>query len=407
MMLLGHYIQDITLNGARPLSTEDVTPGRPVVAVRGMEQLCTQGLPDVLRFGIATGAGTVICQRPAENSNLENPAFCVEELPLSKFLSDGAELYACGKPGAGGAAVLERAHNRLGEQRDTLRSYPGDDFVQECLSGETMVAFVERDTRMGHEWVTPFVIRVKEVIENLSQVANLLGFSKFTDFLSSNDEDEDKEQTGMLQAVANMPGIRNLSMPELISKTTEVLADELKSIELLEQQHHGIAIENRQMIHFSSCRLPRDIAQIKTDSAEDFMKWRAESCEGGQVKEDEVSVETRLNTRNRAVWVFCTSEFWGKYNIITNNCEDFTRFCREGKKGSRQVRNKVLACIVFAMRHAPKKVPWILLRPVGALLEGLTSPLMTQKQFTPWQVLELDEIKKLPEKTYTISTELL
>ena len=407
MILLGYYIQDVTLNGARPLNTEAVTPGQPVVAVRGMEQLCTQGLPDKLRFGIATGAGTVICQRPTENSNLENPAFCVEELTLSKFLSDGAELYACGKPGAGGAAALERAHNRLGEQNDSLRSYPGDDFVQECLSGETMAAFVERDTRMGHEWVTPFVIHIKEVIENLSQVTDLLGFSKFTDLLSSGDEDEDKEQTGKLQAVANIPGIRNISMPEIISNTTEVFTNELKSIELLDQQHHGIAIENRQMIHFSSCRLPRDIAQIKIDSVEDFMKWRAESCEGGQVMEAEVSVETRLNTRNRAVWVFCTSEFWGKYNIITNNCEDFTRFCREGRKGSRQVRNKILACIVFAMRNAPKKGLWSLLPLAGKMLEGVTSPLMTKKHFTPWQVLELDEIKKLPEKTYSVSTDLL
>lgn len=407
MILLGYYIQDITLNGARPLSTEDVTPGQPVVAARSMEQLCTQGLPDVLRFGIATGAGTVICQRPTEGSNLENPAFCVEELPLSKFLSDGAELYACGKPGIGGASGLERAHSRVGELSNTLRSYPGDDFVQESLSGETMAAFVERDSRVGHEWVSPFIIHIKEVVENLSQVTDLLGFSKFADFLNSGDEDADKEQTGMLQTIANMPGIRNLSMQEIIGKTTEVLTNEVKSIELLDQQHHGIAIENRQMIHFSSCRLPRDIAQIKTDSVEAFMKWRAESCEGGQVKENEVSVETRLNTRNRAVWVFCTSETWGKYNIFTNNCEDFTRFCREGRKGSRQVRNKALACIVFAMRHAPKMGLWSLLRPVGALLGGFTSPLMTQKQFTPWQMLELDEIKKLPQKTYTISPELL
>ena len=296
-MLLGRFLENIREEEPDPLSLDSLKAGMPVVAVAGMAQLHRLGLPSALHFGVATGEGSVICRRCVKEDR-DSPRFEVKEIPIRDFLMPDAELYPCVGAPAGDINALRRARWFLDtdrdnkERRNKLHSYPGDDFVAECLQGDIdWMKLLEDDPYAGQHWCTPFKIE---------ELRNLL--SKPIDFISPD--------------------------------------------KLLDTFHHGISIESGQVIHFSTCRLPKgERAQIKTDSREDFLSWGKDIGDGGPVKYEKETPEQRLVARHRAVWIFCHAQEWGEYDLGTNNCEHFSRYCRVGKKQSRQVKTKALEAI--------------------------------------------------------------
>ena len=297
-MILGHFLKAIAEKAPQAIS--EATPGTPVVAASNMKELSETGLPAILRFGIVSAPGRIICRR-CVSGDIDSASFCVEELASEDFLADGCRLYPCeGAPSATGDP-LARAQARLGEQTKALLSYTGDDFVAECLTGETTEELLRRSPNAGQHWCTPFRITPKEVFTLINHYSPM-------------SIDEKKFISTLEKYVPNFSGMS-----------------------LLDQTHHGIAIEAEQVIHFSSCRLSEDVARIKTDSIENFMLWRTGTREGGPVVYKEETPAQRLTSRNRAIWVFCHASEWGEYQLLTNNCESFSRYCRVGKKESRQV----------------------------------------------------------------------
>lgn len=316
-MLLGRFLSIIREEEPEPLSADALKAGMPVVAVAGMAQLHRLGLPSALHFGVATGEGSVICRRCVKE-DMDSPRFEVEEIPIRDFLMPDAELYPCVGAPAGDINALRRARWFMDtdrdnkERRNKLHSYPGDDFVAECLQGDIdWMKLLEDDPYAGKHLCTPFKVRAKEAIHVLE------GWGIFKNLLS-------------------------------------ICINHIPLGTLLDTFHHGISIECGQVIHFSTCRLPEEMRpQIKTDSREDFFR----SCdkddqEGGAVKYKKELPEQRLMARHRAVWIFCHAQGWGEYNLRYNNCEHFSRFCRVGKMESRQVYAKPLesfACLLDAV----------------------------------------------------------
>ena len=188
--------------------------------------------------------------------------------------------------------------------------------MAECLQEDIdWMKLLEDDPYAGQHWCTSFKIEAKEVIRAL------VGLNK-------------------------AEKIRNL-----LSKPIDFISPD----ELLDTFHHGISIESGQVIHFSTCRLPKgERAQIKTDSREDFLSWGKDIGDGGPVKYKKETPAQRLVARHRAVWRFCHAQEWGKYDPLFNNCEHFSRFCRVGKKGSRQVATKSLEALASLAENIPE-----------------------------------------------------
>lgn len=317
-MLLGRFLSIIREEEPEPLSADALRAGMPVVAVADMAQLHRLGLPGALHFGVATGEGSVICRRCVKE-DMDSPRFEVKEMPIRDFLMPDAELYPCVGAPAGDINALRRARWFLDtdrdnkERRNKLHSYPGDDFVAECLQEDIdCVKLLEDDPYAGQHWCTSFKIEAKEVIRALVE------------------------------------WVKAEELRNLLSKPIDsILPDELR-----DTFHHGITIESGQVIHFSTCRLPKgERPQIKTDCREDFLSWGKDIGDGGPVKYKKETPEKRLVARHRAVWIFCHAQEWGEYGLFSNNCEHFSRFCRVGKKQSRQVATKALEVLAWLMEN--------------------------------------------------------
>lgn len=334
-MLLGRFLANIREEEPEPLSADALKAGMPVVAVADMAQLHRLGLPCALHFGVATGEGSVICRRCVKEDR-DSPRFEVKEIPIRDFLMPGAELYPCVGAPAGDINALRRAswymdtdkYNK--ERRNKLYSYPGDDFVAECLQEDIdWMKLLEDDPYAGQHWCTSFKIEAKEVIRALFE------------------------------------WVKAEELRNLLSKPIDFISPD----ELLDTFHHGISIESGQVIHFSTCRLPRgERPQIKTDSREDFLSWGKDIGDGGPVKYKKETPEQRLVARHRAVWIFCHAQEWGEYGLRTNNCEHFSRFCRVGKAESRQVATKSLEALAGVVENIPVplvKFPACIIRKIA------------------------------------------
>ena len=358
-MILGHFLKAIAEKAPRPIS--EPAPGTPVAAVSNIEKLSQTGLPETLRFGIISAPGRIICRR-CVSGDIDSPTFCVEEVTSEEFLANGCLLYPCeGAPSATGDP-LARAHARIGERTEALLSYMGDDFVAECLTGEPAEELLRRDPYAGQHWCTPFKITPKEVLTLIN-------------YYSPISIDEKWLTSAIGQYTPDFPEMK-----------------------LLDQTHHGITIEAEQVIHFSSCRLPVDVAQIKTDSIENFMLWRTGIREGGPVTYREETPEQRLACRNRAVWVFCHASEWGEYSLITNNCENFSRYCRVGRKESRQVVGRsieIAAKVSRLLLALPIKGPIkIAILALANVMERFGAPYGTPT-YTDIKLAELDNCTTL------------
>ena len=312
-MLLGHFLKQIEQSAPPLASPEALVPGCVVVAVGHMQQLRDTGLPCAVRFGIVDHHRNIICQRCVTESAAvpEAPEFIIHRLPIQEFMGDYKELYLYDIPDNRSIeSILMSARMHVGIAYYRLRSYPGDDFVAECLTGLSSEELVAQDSKIGQHWWTPLQMTLRQGLK-------WLGIDV---------------PTGWLPDVAD--------------------------VQVFDQTHHGIAIEGAQVIHFSTCRVPDDSNRIKTDSLHEFRSIGDNENSGSAVKYKTETPELRLNSRNRAVWVLCHAESWGRYNLMDNNCEHFSRYCRVGKKESRQVVAAVMEAMGVLMSSLPKSLPF-------------------------------------------------
>ncbi len=320
-MFLGYFLNHLSKAEPQPVELKDLVPGSVVVAVENMQQLRETGLPCAIRFGIVDADQTIIC-RCCESENIEEPKFIVKKLPEEKFAGNGMRLYTCPTESAKALdMVLYTARVNVGLESYHLCSYPGDDFVAECLSGLEVEQMAEKIPAAGQHWWTPLKMTLREGLNWLDW----------------------KTPAGWLPEAAD--------------------------VQVFDQTHHGIAIEGGQVIHFSTRRVPDGKNSIKADSQEEFLDiGSGTENTGGPVKYKVETVEQRLKSRNRAVWVFCHAAAWGSYDLATNNCEHFSRYCRVSKKESRQVIGATMEAIALLMDLIPKAMPYNLVLTALSLL---------------------------------------
>ena len=318
-MLLGYFLKQIGQTEPQAVTPEELQPGSVVVAVANMQQLREIGLPCAIRFGIVENSQSVICRCP-ESESMEAPNFKVKRLSMAEFAGGGMTLYRCHVEGERSRmAVLLKAQMQAnaGTRSRKLCSYPGDDFVADCISNSPEAERVQQLGGMGQHWWTPLKMSLKASLK-------WMGLESWSDKLP-----------------------------------------EKANLQVLDLTHHGIAIEGEQVIHFSTRRVPDETNLIKTDSLPMFREIGDETTAGSPVHYDEETPEQRLLCRNRAVWVFFHSDEWGTYCLARNNCEHFSRYCRIGKKESLQIK----AVIMKALEVVLGMIPHI--RPLAIALRAI------------------------------------
>ena len=272
--------------------------GTLVIAVRAPGQLRENGLLAGLRFGITSDSNQVICQQ-CVCEDMDAPRFEIRKYPLDDFCDSGWILFSLQKI-EGTSGGPEQWHHRATKELGTvyldLRSYPGDDFVAECVYGETSYNRRQDDSSMGQHWWTPLYYTLSELQELVEDALN--------------------------------------------AKLPRIVPGEINP-EMLHFIHHGITIEDGWVIHFASCRVPDNKNRVKLDTLETFCSITPYAEAGGPLPYRKEDVVQRLMARNRAVWILFHEKEWGKYNLIWNNCEHFSRMCKVGRRESRQVKLEI------------------------------------------------------------------
>lgn len=307
--MLGHFLKNIELKGYTP--ARELHPGMAVVGIKNEENLEKYGMPEGMQFAIVTDDDSLIFQL-CIGEEIEHCKFCIQELSTSAFKKQYGEIYVYHMEGALPAEhVLKQAKNRLAGscsgRMESLRSYPGDDFVDECLLGNEIIDLIQKEPAAGQHWVVPLDINLALIVRQLQ----------------------------------GHPAIQRILQNEALNPTVH------------EGTHHGIALEANQMLHFSTCRTPDGINRLKLDPMAIFNNISHTVKKGTPLYTSDTA-EARLRCRNRAIWWLFHSEKWGEYCLFRNNCEHFSRYCREGEKKSEQVLHAALRLIISA---APLAIP--------------------------------------------------
>ncbi len=322
--MLGHFLKTIELEGYTPVG--ELRPGMAVVGVSDARQLEKYGIPGAIQFAIVSDNGTLIYQSCLGN-DINSCNFCIQDSSVQEFKKQYGELYIYHIENELPAEqVLQQAKERMKKQLDAplsgLRSYVGDDFVDESLTGGNVLEMIQQDAAAGQHWLVPLNIDVGLVARQLQA----------------------------------HPKIQRMLQKKLLNPTVH------------EGTHHGIALEAGQMLHFSTCRTPDDSNRLKLDPQAIFHNISHTSMNGTAVAYKEETDEMRLLSRNRAVWWLFHAEAWGEYCIFSNNCEHFSRYCREGRKRSIQVAK---AFVQFIISVTPLAIPYL-----GAI--RYVAPILTQ-----------------------------
>lgn len=308
--MLGHFLKDIELNGYTPAL--ELRPGMAVVGIKDAQSLEAYGMTDTMKFAIVADDDTLIFQL-CIGTKIEKCKFCIQALSTVAFKKEYGELYVYHMRGELPAdQVLKEAKRRLtnyGDSRlESLRSYTGDDFVDECLLGHDIIDMVHGEPAAGQHWDVPLNIDVALIAQQLQA----------------------------------HPNLQRILQNQILNQTVH------------EGTHHGIALEAGQMLHFSTCRTPDGVNRLKLDPQAIFHGISHTARKGSSLSYSTESAEDRLRSRNRAIWWLFHADKWGKYCLFTNNCEHFSRYCREGKKESKQV---TWAVVQFIISVAPAAIP--------------------------------------------------
>ena len=347
--MLGDFLKAFAENSVTPLTLQEVkglVPGTAIVAVKDPSELSNGGLPTDIRFGIrAEEEDEIILQNPISD-DWDKPYFQITAFDVD-FLQMHFYLYG-EKINTNPQATLQRAKERLYFDIEALRSKPGDDFVDECITGLSIEEiFAQYDPSSGQHWWTPLIVDSRFIIQQA------------TSSLDSIISEMEKQGKPTVHIEVARLAISKLST--------------LKPVKLPEVEHHGILIERARLIHFSNWR-------IRTNSFMEFIETTANSAHGGAAggKEEQIDVAGRLFTRNRAVWVFCTEgvkgRYWGTYSLFTNNCEHFSRACREKRRESCQVVKQGIEVIKALLNAAPLPFFGSLISQVVVLLINIWKP---------------------------------
>lgn len=334
--MLGHFLKSLEI-GTTSLTDTELLPGTAVVGVDNIHELTKFGIVSKLQFGIVTDNNSVIyqlCLNTTKSKKITSDTIAKSRFPLIEesigvFRKKYKEIYSYYLPDSSPAAeVLQRAKKQFesfkgGETAKELRSYPGDDFVDECLTGLTMNELMQKDKEAkyaGQHWSVPLKIDARLIASHLEA----------------------------------RPEIQQLLQKEELNPT------------VYEATHHGIALEAGQMLHFTTCRTPDKKNFLKMDPQEEFHAISYNEKYGEMVVYPSESISERILSRNRAIWCMFHADRWGKYDILTNNCEHFSRFCREGKKNSPQVTIVAIKAIIAI---APFVIPKIgMIRGLGLIV---------------------------------------
>lgn len=324
--MLGDFLRDLAQERLRRVeSPSQLEPGTAIVAVAQAEQLRATGLPRRVRFGIVCSCYSVMCQNCVQD-DIEKPVFRVEKVAAAEFFQEGNTVYAIEQSDVRDSSrVLVDAQSRYLTTIRELRSYPGDDFVAECMYGEDAQVICTRDKSAGQHWWTPLRMTLYECLKWI--------------------------------------GIPVDSVPK----------SDFLQLTCFDQSHHGIAIEGGQVIHFSTKRVPDGSNRIKVDSQSSFRDITEGCNQGGPVAYENETDAARYNSRNRAVWVFCHADAWKSYNLLSNNCEHFSRYCRVGYCESRQVVASMLFAVGKALEVAPLSGKYkLMLKAASSLLSSVS-----------------------------------
>lgn len=277
---------------------QSMAAGAPVVAVQNIRDLQQFGLSSGIHFGIASHNARVIFQECRCN-DMHAPRFEITSSPINTFCPIGWTLYTIEyKEGKANnlEAVSNRAERAMGNLYLNLRSYPGDDFVYECLFSHSIMERCETDPSIGQHWWTPLYYTASELLELAEEATDI-------------------------------------KLPKLLPGSINP--------ELLHFIHHGIAIEDNWVIHFATSRVPERKNRIKLDTIATFCDITPNTEPGGPLPYKRDTAISRELARNRAVWIYCHEKEWGRYNLIWNNCEHMSRMCKVGHKQSRQVQKTI------------------------------------------------------------------
>lgn len=127
-------------------------------------------------------------------------------------------------------------------------------------------------------------------------------------------------------------------------------------------KHYGIYAGNGTVIHFVGLYHGRRNllnVRVRKTSYEEFERGSKVFVDNSP-QSQRFSQETILANAEK----FLDDIFIKKYNLITNNCEHFARFCENGKRVSKQVSDvkKVMLTPITKIKRAGKKAAGILLR---------------------------------------------
>lgn len=316
-----------------PVNTLHTHPeGTLCVAVENATHLKNTGLPCRMKFGILTTNEQIILQE-CTREDIHSAHFKINKVTKENFCPTLWSLYV--PENASELYDLHQAHRKATMELNTLhqclRSYPGDDFAAECLFDTTSVMEHVRTTNAGQHWWTPLYYKLNEIQQELS---------------------------------AALKGFTNIKIPTFTTPDS-------MNLELLHFKHHGITIEDNWVIHFARCRVPDYSNQIKLDTLQTFCDITPNTEPGAACEYKDETVAKRLQHRNRAVWHLFHAEAIGSYNLLTNNCEHFSRLCKVGKKQSAQVKNGIVDA---ALAILPYFIPGYGI--VGKLATSLGLPLL-------------------------------
>lgn len=329
--MLGHFLTLYASGHTTKLQSQEelhqLPAGSPIVALSSPESLLTGSLGKEILFAIVSDKpGHLIAQQVVADSE-EGVEFEIQEFPAAEHL----HYYTYETNRSTTAEVLQRAKSRLQQCYHRLRSYPGDDFVEECLSGLDIVDILaQQPEEIGQHWWTPLEVTPKEVLDDLQEAIQR--------------ELATTPTGGSFMEIARRK-IVNKKLQDITAKIREVTPAVLMNITLPQLEHHAILIEGGQSVIFAG-------GTIRHMSKKSFCNITPNTPIGGPAKgspQGKTEIDLRLIARNRAIRQLCregaTPGEWGDFNLLLNNSEHFCRYCRNGKAYCTQLTDKTISAL--------------------------------------------------------------